>query len=46
MAAVASFPMPFLPCPGEPSLHFDVWLKRFKNNLLVVSASRDEWPAA
>ncbi len=46
MAAVASFPTPFLPCPGEPSIPFDVWLKMFRNSLLVVNASGDEWPAA
>ncbi len=46
MAAVASFPTPFLPCPGELSIPFDVWLKMFRNYLLFVNASGDEWPAA
>ncbi len=45
MAAVASFPTPFLPCPGELSIPFDVWLKMFRNYLLVVNVSGDEWPA-
>ncbi len=38
------FPTPFLPCPGEPAIPFDTWLRMFKNYLLVVGASGDAWP--
>ncbi|KAI2660383.1 Transposon Ty3-G Gag-Pol polyprotein [Labeo rohita] len=44
MAAVSTFPTPFLPCPGEPAIPFDTWLRMFQNYLLVVGASGDAWP--
>lgn len=44
MAAVSTFPTPFLPCPGEPPIPFDMWLRMFRNYLLVVGASGDAWP--
>ncbi len=43
MASVSTFPMPFLPCPGEPAIPFDTWLRMFQNYLLVVGASGDGW---
>lgn len=44
MSAVASFLTPFIPCPCEPSIPLDVWLKMFENYLIVVNASGDDWP--
>ncbi len=44
MAAVSTFPTPFLPCPGVPAIPFDMWLWMFNNYLLVVGASGDAWP--
>lgn len=44
MAAVSTFPTPFLPYPGEPAIPSDTWLRMFQNYLLVVGASGDEWP--
>ncbi|XDV20064.1 hypothetical protein PO909_025446 [Leuciscus waleckii] len=34
----------FLPCPGEPSMLFDMWLRMFNNYLLVINAWGDAWP--
>ncbi len=44
MAAVSTFPTPFLPCPGEPTIPFDTCLRMFQNYLLVVCSSGDAWP--
>ncbi len=44
MAGISTFPTPFLPCPGEPAIPFDTWLRMFKNYLLIVGASGDAWP--
>lgn len=40
------FPTPYLPCPGEPAIPFTTWEKIFRNYLLVINASGDEWPEA
>ncbi|XP_024116738.1 uncharacterized protein LOC112138415, partial [Oryzias melastigma] len=42
--AATSSPPPFLPCPGEPSIPLDTWEKMFRNYLLVLAASGNEWP--
>uniref|UniRef100_A0A671Q3I5 Uncharacterized protein n=1 Tax=Sinocyclocheilus anshuiensis TaxID=1608454 RepID=A0A671Q3I5_9TELE len=39
-------PAMFLPCPGEPSMPFDMWLRMFQNYLLVIIATGDAWPDA
>ena len=37
-------PAMFLPCPGEPSIPFETWLRMFRNYMLVINATRNAWP--
>ncbi|ROL48337.1 hypothetical protein DPX16_21823 [Anabarilius grahami] len=36
----------FLPCPGEPIMPFDMWLRMFDNYLLAINAVGSAWPDA
>ncbi|KAL1251129.1 hypothetical protein QQF64_018925 [Cirrhinus molitorella] len=44
MSVSVPAPAMFLPCPGEPSMPFDMWLRIFQNYLLVINATGDAWP--
>ncbi|XP_048842528.1 uncharacterized protein LOC125715236 isoform X3 [Brienomyrus brachyistius] len=46
MAGNVPAPPMFLPCPGEPPIPFDMWLRIFKNYLLVINATGNAWPEA
>ena len=37
-------PAMFLPCPGEPSIPFETWLRMFDNYMLVINATGNAWP--
>ena len=45
MANVPPPPM-FLPCPGEPPMPFDMWMRIFNNYMLVINATGNAWPEA
>lgn len=40
----APFPDLFLPCLGEPIIPFTMWIRMFRDYLLVVGATGDAWP--
>ena len=46
MAGNVPAPPMFLPCPGEPQIPFDMWMRIFKNYLLVINATGNAWPEA
>uniref|UniRef100_A0A096LWH5 CCHC-type domain-containing protein n=1 Tax=Poecilia formosa TaxID=48698 RepID=A0A096LWH5_POEFO len=46
MAANVHPPPLFLPCPGEPALPFNMWMRMFNNYLLVINATGNTWPDA
>ncbi|KAJ8362815.1 hypothetical protein SKAU_G00116460 [Synaphobranchus kaupii] len=36
----------FIPCPGDPTMPFNTWLRIFENYLLVINATGTDWPDA
>ncbi|KAK7881939.1 hypothetical protein WMY93_028113 [Mugilogobius chulae] len=44
MSANVPPPSPFLPCPGEPIMPFEMWMRMFNNYLLVINATGNAWP--
>lgn len=44
MAISVPLPAPFMPCPGEPAISFPTWLKMLENYMLVIGATRENWP--
>uniref|UniRef100_A0A669FAM3 Reverse transcriptase domain-containing protein n=1 Tax=Oreochromis niloticus TaxID=8128 RepID=A0A669FAM3_ORENI len=46
MAANVHPPPMFLPCPGDPALPFNMWMRMFNSYLLVINATGNAWPEA
>ena len=44
VSSAMHLPALFLPCPGQPSIPFDTWMKIFDNYMLVIHAEGDAWP--